>query len=153
VVAPHPHTKCKMASVQCPKCGAIYPSKTALEIHHANKHQSPNAIRRPPNQSQHALPVSKQGDEGSVRVQQCGCGHIYASRSALNLHVRKKHGGVYPEGTTKPLPGGKPPRDTHFNKQVEDYLRAQRSPSEESIYDSDSENLPDLPHIKLEDHH
>jgi hypothetical protein len=59
---------------------------------------------------------------------------------------------VRPEGTTETLPG-KPPRDTHFNKQVEDYLYAQRSASEENIYEPDSENIPDLPHLKREDHH
>jgi hypothetical protein len=82
-----------------------------------------------------------------VRVQQCGCGHIYGSRPTLNLHVRKKHDGVRPEGTTETLPG-KPPRDNHLKKQVEDYLHAQRSASEEKIYEPDSDNIPDLLGIK-----
>jgi hypothetical protein len=30
------------------------------------------------------------------RMQRCGCGLVYQSRSALNMHVKKKHNGVYP---------------------------------------------------------
>lgn len=84
-----------MMEVECPICGTICPSRTALEIHNTNKHQPPNVIRRPPNQAGRHLPATYD-EEGNVRVQQCGCGHVYSSRSALNLHVRKKHNGVYP---------------------------------------------------------
>jgi len=34
-------------------------------------------------------------------VQKCGCGLVYQSRSALNMHVKKKHNGDYPEGTSE----------------------------------------------------
>ena len=81
------------------------------------------------------------------KVQKCGCGLVYQSRSALNMHVKKKHDGIYPDGTTEKA-------NTRFhhsyNKEdkggnrIEGYLVGSHDDSDEeqhhSIYDSDSEN-------------
>lgn len=38
-------------------------------------------------------------DDEEENLVKCGCGLGYKSRSALNVHVKRKHNGGYPEGT------------------------------------------------------
>lgn len=60
-----------------------YGSKSALGLHYNNKHNS----------NRNASQAYAENDNS---IQKCGCGLVYQSRSALNMHVKKKHGGIYP---------------------------------------------------------
>lgn len=68
---------------------------------------------------------------------------MYLSKSALHLHVKKKHGGIYPPGTPNPPK----PRRKHDHKPIMDSSfvfrdsRFGQQDSEEDkndIYNSDS---------------
>jgi hypothetical protein len=64
----------------------------------------------------------------SERVFRCGCGKTYLSYPALYTHVKQKHDGTPPEGSTST--GAKPAKPRGRPKQI----RAERTPDEEAFY-------------------
>lgn len=96
-----------------------YGSKSALGLHYNNKHNSRNG-------HEHMLYENEQ-------IQKCGCGLVYQSRSALNMHVKKKHDGAYPDGTTDK------PNLRVKGRSSENFVIQESDDDKLSIYDSDSE--------------
>lgn len=66
--------------------------------------------------------------DSSERVFKCGCGKNYLSYPALYTHVKQKHDGTPPEGST--APGAKPMKARGRPKQS----RSERTPDEEAFY-------------------
>jgi hypothetical protein len=59
----------------------------------------------PPTQDASSVPKTKRRTrhDQTDRIYKCGCGKTYLSYPALYTHIKQKHDGISPDGTTAPI--------------------------------------------------